>query len=238
MRSLPLATLCIACLAGCASIRNPVAMPDLRPPDQMFLVDRTPPDGYPGFMVAEGNIYSCRYGIRFQTAREFDPPKGQMLAALLAEFSPRITQHEVMLERFDVYYNQRPKMLRIGHAAGVAALAGAGVYALGPGSSGDIHEGMTSLDKLLVDSSPKIARHPAGEQVGCADANEGEYYASEIAPGHDVVVTWLKLEINGMPYHFRTFYQFRPADKSDVSAGISEAIRRSVKAVAERIELP
>jgi len=57
-------------------------------------MDTTEPDSYPGFMVAEGNIYSCRYGIHHQSQEEFDPPKAQVFATLLARNVPGVTSRE------------------------------------------------------------------------------------------------------------------------------------------------
>lgn len=242
MRTIVFAALGIICLPGCATIRNQVVMADLRPPAQSFLVDRTPTDSYPGFMVGEGNIYSCRYGIHHQSSREFEPPKDQILAALLVQFLPEISRHEVLLHRFDVYFNDRPKALRLGHAAGAAAVTGAGAAAgthfIVPDNTDEVNNNVATFDQILIDPDPETTRHQAGKQVGCANAKEGEYYALEISGEHEVVVTWLKFEVNGTPYHYRTFYQFQPSGKLEVSAGIAEAIRLTVEVAAQRIVLP
>lgn len=219
-----------AALGGCAVMDNHVSMGDVQAPAQAFVVDQTQPDDYPGFMSAEGNIYSCRYGIHFESADEISPPKAQLFAALLAKATPAITSHKVVLERFDVYYNHRLKALH-----GASAMGGvAGSMAEGAAKQ---NKDVFTFDKLMIDTNPDVERHPGENHVGCDDAHEGEYYPSEISGGHDVVVTWLKFTVDSRPYYFRTYYQYQPATKPEIAAGISEAIKMSINGIAPRIQL-
>lgn len=231
--ALPLLALSLLGLGGCASLDRPVAMTDLQAPAQQYLSDQTAPDDYPGFLAGEGNDFSCHYGIHFETREEFSPPKVQLFTDLLAQDLPAITSHKVVLERFDVYYNYRLKLL---HRLGQSGIGGAIGYSLDE-SAALQNMGVFTYDKLLVDTKPEVDRYPGKNQVGCDNAHEGEYYPSEISGGFDVVVTWLKFTVDGQPYEFRTFYQFQPQDKPATLAGIDEAIRVSVQGVAQKIQL-
>jgi hypothetical protein len=195
-------------------------------------VDHTLPDSYPGFLIGEGNDLSCRYGIHFESRQEFNPPKVQMFADLLARALPQITTHRVVLERFDVYYNHRLEAL------GVLA-SGESHTVLGDELEKAAHQnqGLYFSDKLLIDTNPEVDRHPTKNQVGCTNSHEGEYYSEEISGGYDVVVSWFEFSVDGHPYEFRTFYQLQPKDKAAIASGINEAIRMSVEQIAKKIKL-
>jgi hypothetical protein len=220
-------------LSGCASLNHPVQMANLAAPSQHYLLDQTQPDDYPGFLVGEGSIYSCRYGIHYEASDEFTPPKAQMFADLLAQALPQITTHSVVLLRFDVYFNQRLQRLHEAANAGVGGIVGSTLSE----QAALQNMGVFTYQKLLIDTNPEVDRHPGENQVGCDNDHEGEYYPSEISGGYDVVVSWFKFTVDGQPYEFRTFYQFQPQDKAAVSAGIDEAIRMSVQGIAQRIKL-
>src|SRR5579863_9048845 len=87
-------------LGGCAVMNKPISMTDLRPPVQQYVEDQSPDDDYPGLLTGEGNDYSCRYGIHFESKEEYTPPKAQLFADLLAQDLPAITTHKVVLQRF------------------------------------------------------------------------------------------------------------------------------------------
>jgi hypothetical protein len=216
-------------LVGCASLDHKVAMTNLQQPSSHFLVDETKPDDYPSFAAGEGNIYSCRYGIHYQSADEFDPPKAEIFAALLAEQLPSIVNHNVELERFDVFLNQRLKYL---HMVG-RGMGGAVGEAIA--SVGTVNLNVYTFKKIQIDSSPGTVVHLEENMVGCDNAFEGEYYASEISGGHDVVVTWLKFRVDETTYHFKTYYQFQPADDVEATNGVAEAIRMSIEGIAPKI---
>jgi hypothetical protein len=229
--------LCGAVLAGCSTLDHPVSMAEVAPPAQKFVTDNTKPDDYPGYLAGEGNDFGCRYGIHHQATADFDPPKAQVFAALLARARPEILSHQVVLDRFDVYLNRRLHMLHILGSGGVGGAVGA---AIGQANEGAARQNASvfAVDKLILDTDPETNRHPGQNQVGCDNQHEGEYYPSEISGGHDVVVTWLRFSVDGKPYHLRTFYQFQPEfDKARIAAGIKEAMTLSVQAVAPRIEL-
>ena len=234
--SLLLLAVSLTGLSGCASLNRPVAMTDLHAPAQQYVADQTPADDYPGFLAGEGNDFSCHYGIHFESQEEFSPPKPQIFADLLAQDVPAITTHKVVLQRFDVYYNYRLKIL---HALGSAGIGGAVGSTIEQMNEQAAHQnaGIFTFDKLLIDINPEADRHPGENQVGCDNAHEGEYYPSEISGGYDVVVTWFKFTVDDHPYEFRTFYQFQPEDKPATLAGINEAIRMSVQGVAQKIQL-
>jgi hypothetical protein len=231
-----LALACAIAMGGCAAMDHKVILADLQQPSQPFVVDRTQPDSYPGFLGGEGNDLSCRYGIHHQSANEFSPPKAQLFAGLMTQALPSITSHKVVLERFDVYFNHRLHAL---HTLGAGGLGGTLGDAIREANERAAHQNITvfTFDKLLIDTNPDVDRHPGENQVGCDNRHEGEYYPSEISGGHDVVVTWLKFSVDGHPYDFRTYYQFQPEGKDNVIAGIKDALQMSVQGIAPRIQL-
>ena len=213
-----------------------VSMADLKQPSQQFVVDQTRADDYPGFLTGEGNDLGCRYGIHFESATEFAPPKAQMFSALLANASPRITTHKVVLQKFDVYYNYRLRALHTLGSGGVGGFVGAAIQQTNDQAARQ-NLSIFVVDKILIDTKPGENRHPDQNQVGCDNRGEGEYYPSEISGGHDVVVTWLKFTVDNRLYYFRTYYQFQPGNKAEIAAGISEAIQMSIRNIALRIQI-
>ena len=226
MRTLAVGIACAISLAGCAVADHKVVLDDLQQPPRAFVVDRTQPDSYPAFLRGEDNGASCRYGIHHESTSEFSPSKAQLFAKLLSKAVPSIATHEVVLERFDVYYNHRLLAL---HSLGTGGMGG-----LVPARQ---NTAVFTFDKLLIDTDPDTDRHPYEDQVGCKNRHEGEYYRSEVGGVYDVVVTWLKFTVDGHPYYFRTFYQLQPENYNDISAGIKTALQTSLQAIAPRIQL-
>jgi hypothetical protein len=230
--SLPLLVLSIMGLSGCASLDRPVAMTDLHTPVQQYVDDQSPADNYPGFLTGEGSDFSCRYGIHFESKQEFSPPKAQLFGDLLAQDLPTITSHKVVLQRFDVYYNYRLKILHALGNAGIGGIIGSTMAQ----QAAYQNMGIFTFQKIFIDTNPEVDRYPGQNQVGCDNAHEGEYYPVEISGGYDVVVSWFKFTVDGRPYEFRTFYQFQPQDKPATLAGINEAIRMSVLGISQKIQ--
>lgn len=221
-----------AVLSGCATLQHPVAMTGLQRPALDYVVDESKPDDYPGFLAAEGNIYSCRYGIHYETPAEFHPPRAQMFADLLASSLPGITTHHVVLKRFDVYFNERLGRLNVAGGL-IGGLVGAAIA-----QSGEINKNVFTFQKIIMVSNPLQVKHnPKEHQVGCDNAHEGEYYASEITGGNDVVVTWLSFDVDDLPYRFESYYQFQPDSTAKMSAGISEAMRMTIEGAASKVDL-
>lgn len=231
MKKLSFGVFVLLCLAGCAPL-NQIVMSDLEHPGPQFVVDQTKPDDYPAFLTGEGNIYSCHYGIHYESAKEFHPPKAQMFADLFAKALPEITDHRVVLKRFDVYYNRRlAELAGFGNAMGGAI--GAAIA-----SAGNVNKNVFIFKKIILVSDPLSIKHdPTEHQVGCDDAHEGEYYASEITGGNNVVITWLTFDVDGKPYRFKSYYQFQPHGKEKAPQGIAEAIRMTIDGVASKIKL-
>gem|GEM_PF-1354493 len=230
---IPLLSLAAA-LTGCATFDRPIDMTDTPMAAQSYVTDQTPDDDYPGFLTGEGNDYSCHYGIHMESKGEYSPPKAQIFANLLAQDLPAITTHKVVLQRFDVYYNHRLRQL---NALSNAGLGGSIVASMNYAAAHQ-NMGIFTFDKLIMDTKPEVDRYPGQNQVGCDNAHEGEYYPSEISGGYDVVVSWFKFTVDDHPYEFRTFYQFQPGDdKQAQTAGIDDAIRMSVKGIAQQIQL-
>ncbi|HET7569154.1 MAG TPA: hypothetical protein VFK96_01025 [Gammaproteobacteria bacterium] len=213
-------------------------MSDLAAPSSRFVVDETKPDDYPGFMLGEGNIYSCRYGIHLESADEFHPPKAQMFAEILAQALPGIVHHRVVLKRFDVYFNKRTNTLKTANGAIIGGIIGGVVGAAIINSGGD-NDNVSVFKKIILIRNPLDVKHsPDAHQVGCDNAHEGEYYASDIAPGNDVVVTWLTFEVDSEPYRFESYYQFKPhSEKNAVQRAIPNAIRMTIEGAASKIKL-
>ncbi len=232
MRRIAFCAAMIIGLSGCATLQHTVTMPGLKRFRSDYVVDRSKPDDYPGFLAGEGNIYSCRYGIHYETPDEFHPPRAQMFAALLAKSLPGVTRHRVVLRRFDVYFNYRLAML---HVAGGAI---GGIIGGAIAQSGDVNKNVFTFKKIILVTDPLQIRHnPKEHQVGCDNAHEGEYYASEITGGNDVIVTWLSFDVDGMPYQFESYYQFQPNGRGSVAAAIAEAIRMTIEGAATKVSL-
>lgn len=229
------ARLCIACVvvalaAGCTPARN-MTLTGVPEPARAFVTDATPPDNYPGFGAAEGNIYSCRYGIALQRAEEFIPPKARMFEALLAAEWPELQSREVVLHRFDVYANRRLKLLS--QAGGmIGGIIGGSISSAANRATGT----QVFQERLVVHVDPDPAFVPDDENpIGCNGRGEGEYFASQVSAGHSVIVTWLRFDVDGAPYHFRTFYPHQEDEGDDVERAKLEAVRLSVAAVVEHM---
>lgn len=232
MRRTILPSLLAALLCGCGLVRHEVKFDGVEPAAGAYVRDATEPDGYPPFGFAEGYIFSCRYGIHHQSREDFDPPKDQVFAALLAKNLPVVVKHEVVLQRFDVYYNHRLKALK------QASIGTGGIVGQIMAETARQNENVFTYKQILIDLDPASHPRPKNEnQVGCDDANEGEYYASEITGGADVIVTWLKFTIDGKPYHVRSFYPFHPEEKPEVAQAIRKAIGLTVEGASTRIRL-
>ena len=232
MRRIACCAALIIGLSGCATLQHTVAMPGLRRFKSDYVVDQSRPDDYPSFLAGEGNIYSCRYGIHYETPGEFHPPRAQMFAALLAKSLPGIARHRVVLRRFDVYFNYRLAML---HIAGGAI---GGIVGRAIAQSGEVNKNVFTFKKIILVTDPLQIKHdPKEHQVGCDNAHEGEYYASEITGGNDVVVTWLSFDVDKVPYQFESYYQLQPDNQSSIALGIAEAIRMTIEGAATKVRL-
>ena len=196
-----------------------------------YVVDKTTPDSYPGFMVAEGNIYSCRYGIHHQSREEYDPPKAVVFGTLLAKSVPGVTSHKVTLQRFDVYYNHRIKALGVAGSA-IGGVVGAGIR----GSAADAAElsGPFVFQDVIIDPDPLRKQDPGERWIGCDDEHEGEYSPKAIGGG-DVVVTWLQFTVDGAAYHFRSFFPVQPEKSGDMETGIASAVSLTIAGIAPRV---
>ncbi len=222
--------LVVAGISGCSSLKNNVVMPNVSAPQAEYVLDHTTSDDYPSYMVAEGNIYSCRYGIHHQSLAEFSPSKVAIFGSILRQQLPSAAQHRVVLTRFDVYHNQQLKLLRMtGSALG-------GVFEIYFTERASVNDGVFSSEKFQVERNPGSSSTSAEKIVGCDQAFEGEYDASQISAFHDVVVTWLVFSVDSVDYKLRTFYQFLPASKPDIAIGIEDAIRMSIQAAAMLVD--
>jgi hypothetical protein len=216
-------------MVGC-KVTPPVKIEGLEV-NKPYLIDSSKELDYPGFMAGAGNIYSCRYGIYYKRSDEFTPTKDIVFSGLLSKYLPNIETHKVELFRFDVFYNKRLKQLQAAsYMGGIAGMMAADAAKRG------FYGFMT--EDLLVDSVPETYPLKTDEiSVGCDDHNEGEYFPSRVSGGHDVVVIWLKFEIDEKPYHFRTLYEFQPSTEEAIQNGIGKAIESSIARIASKIEI-
>jgi len=237
MRRAALAVLLMSGVTGCATMSHSVKYEQLDASSGAYVQDETKPDAYPGFLAAEGNIYSCRYGIHHQSREEFEPPKAEVFAKLMAKHQPTVTSRRVVLQRFDVYYNHRLKALGTGTAAAGGAVGGAvGATIQSSGqSAAAVNRDVFTFKKIVIDPDPLRKQDATEHWVGCDDEHEGEYSARTVSGGSDVVVTWLQFTIDGTPYHFRSFYQFQPEKQGDVEAAIAAAVALTVEGISPRI---
>lgn len=219
-------------LSGCAP-KQVVHMDAPHAGSLSFLEDATGEDDYPSILAGEGNIYSCRYGIHFYVKDEFVPPKAAVFADLLAESKPAIATHKVRLTRMDVYRNWRLRLL-----SGAGKSMGGGVgYAIAD-SADKANNPTTTLDRFALTENPGDGRHGRTDnQIGCDGAGEGEYFASDVNGGRDVIVIWLEFDVDGRPYKFRSAYQFNYDSVPGNDKAVAEAIRETVTAAAAKVSL-
>lgn len=237
MRRAILAALLASSATACATVNHKVKYEQLDASPTSYVVDEMKPDSYPGFLAAEGNIYSCRYGIHHESQDEFEPPKAEVFAKLLAKYEPKVTSRRVVLQRFDVYYNHRLKAVATGTTAAggaVGGAVGASIQSSGQDAAA-VNRNVFTFKKIVIDAAPLRKQDPTEHWVGCDDEHEGEYSAKAITGGSDVVVTWLQFTVDGAPYHFRTFYQFQPEKSGDVEAAIASAVALTVEGISPRI---
>jgi hypothetical protein len=237
MRRAILAALFVSSTTACATMHHKVKYEQLDPSPASYVVDETKPDAYPGFLAAEGNIYSCRYGIHHQSQDEFEPPKVEVFAKLLAKYDPKLTSRRVVLQRFDVYYNHRLKAVASGTAAAggaVGGAVGASIQSSGQDAAA-VNRSAFTFKKIVIDPDPLRKQDPTEHWVGCDDEHEGEYSANTVTGGSDVVVTWLQFTVDGRPYHFRSFYQFQPAKNGDVEVAIAAAVGLTIEGISPRV---
>lgn len=217
-------------VAGCMPAR-PMTLKGVSPAPRAFVIDATSPDAYPGFGAAEGNIYSCRYGIAFQRAQEFKPDKARMFEALLVSEWPEAADRQVVLHRFDVYDNRRLKMLSFAGSFIGGAVGREIAMAANRASGRLVH-----LDRLVVHVDPDPSFVPDDENpIGCNGRGEGEYFASQVSAGHSVVVTWLRFDVDGVPFHFRTFYPYQEDEAERIEHAKLESVRLSVRAATAMV---
>jgi hypothetical protein len=226
-----LAALITALAAGCTSQPKRMVFLDDAASGPAFVRSELPPDRYPSFMAAEGNIYSCRYGIRLLKSADFEPPKTQLFERVLAESMPAVAENDVVLKRFDVYYNWRLRLLGFVGSSAMGAIVTVPARSASRQNK-DVWTDETFHVELVGDSSGS----QRGNQVGCDDAGEGEYFAGEVRGGHDVIVTWLRFAIDEQDYHLRSFHQFVYAGEDSVLQNAIAAVLRTIRSVPALVE--
>jgi hypothetical protein len=237
MRRVILAVLFVSSATGCATMNHKVKYEQLDALPTSYVADEMKSNTYPGFLAAEGNIYSCRYGIHYLSQDEFEPTKREVFAKLLAKYDPAATSRRVVLQRFDVYYNHRLKAVATGSAAAggaVGGAVGASIQSSGQDAAA-VNRNVFTFKKIIIDPDPIRKQDPTEHWVGCDNEHEGEYSAKTVTGGSDVIVTWLQFTVDGTPYHFRSFYQFQPEKKGDIETAIAAAVTLTVEGITQRM---
>lgn len=178
-------------LAGCSSL--PVAHIQSTPlpqKDNVTFTDQRTSPSEPTYMLGEGSLYSCHYGISRLKEEAIVPDRMTLLHAYLDnEVFKGDKPRSVVVTRFDIYWNR--------HAASEQNMFG-GFWT--PGSV-----------------------------VGCKDADEGEYSASEVVNAQvSPIVIYLYLTIDGKEYKVRNVYPSPSESESITTANWSQALSNAV----------
>jgi len=190
-------------------------------------------DSYPSFMAAEGNIYSCRYGIALVKSDSFQPPKEHIFASYLKKYRPDINTSQITLRQLDVYHNNRLEMLA-GAGAAVGGIIGGSIAH----SALKSQKGFSNSKLKVYDLNKGSYAVPGENAVGCDDKHEGEYYTSRVTGGSSVIVSWFNLEYAGKFYRYRTTYEYQSegADpRAEKAAAIEKAFESSVRSIDDQI---
>jgi len=223
-------------ITGC-SINHPLKIQGLTEQKKVFVENKLQKDSYPGFMSAEGYIFSCRYGIHYMTEKEISPAKEKIFASLLSKYFPDVVNHKVTLHRFDMYYNWQVRALTVAGQAIGGALGG-GIIADSVTGKANALQGGYAYEDLIVQINPEKA-HLLDDQnyVGCKGAYEGEYLTGLVSGGHDAVVVWLNFNIDGKPYRFKTYYQTQLDESGGIPQAVEMALEKSFKAIATKFTI-
>ncbi|HET9033308.1 MAG TPA: hypothetical protein VFN25_10425, partial [Dokdonella sp.] len=136
--------------------------------------------------------------------------------------------------QFDVYRNYRLRSL-----SGTRAMGGA-IFTAVAGAADRKNSKALDLERFAIRSDPGDGRwNPDENQVGCDGRGEGEYYASEVNGGSDVVVIWLKFAVDDKLYSFRSAYQYHFDEAASLTGEdkIKEAIEMTIASIASKIVL-
>lgn len=202
-----LCSLVTVVVAGCSTL--PVAqMSAASPPvnnNVKFIDERTSPSAGP-FMFAEGNIFSCHYGIKKIGPKAMQPDRMALLHSYLAnQIFSGAQEHTAVVKRFDIYWNQD---VALRHQAGLP-FALAGEAAASAATSGVV--------------------------LGCKNAEEGEYYSAEVPPGnYSAIVVYLRVVLDGQTYNVRTAQPLLEdsTTKSQWPAALADAVNKTFGTLA------
>lgn len=192
-------------------------------------------DDYPSFMAGAGNIYTCRYGINFLASDKFTPPKEHVFAAYLTKHRPDVNLSQVKLKRFDLYHNQRLELLDKAGSSVIGGAVGAAISA-----NALSHQTGFSDKKLRLYDLTQSGYTVAGENaVGCDGRREGEYYASRVTGGSNVIVSWFDFEYAGKQHSYRTTFEFQNEGSGIMNEYVQEAVatamESSIRGFANRL---
>lgn len=203
-------------MCGCASL--PVAqIPTVAIPqaDKVLFEDqRVSPSAGP-FLFAEGNVYSCHYGIKKIGDGAMQPDR---MTALHSYLDNRVFKdgkpHTVIVTRFDIYWNQHVTGER-----GVFGLAG---------------EAISSSGYVIGCKGAEEGEYYSSE------VPSPEYYASG-TPGkfnYSAIVIYLRSKIDGQEYNVRTVYPvLEDSDtKSRWPANLTAAVDKAFATLGSMVE--
>ncbi|WP_152982485.1 hypothetical protein [Stenotrophomonas humi] len=212
-------------LNGCAAnLRRDLVVPNLAQPAAPFVVDATTQDEKRAFLAAEGNIYSCWYGIHQLSQKEFTPPKAKMFESMLAGAVPEVVTHRVVLERFDVFHNVQGNLSRSARTAASAVLY------MNPAN---YIVRVDPSESFWFERDPYARR--GGRAVGCMEGEDGSYFERDVITGHAVIVVWVKFRVDDVPFAFKSYYQHQAIDKASVAQATDVALKETMQGVAEKL---
>ncbi|MNV10273.1 hypothetical protein D3C71_1007870 [compost metagenome] len=212
-------------LNGCAAnLRRDLVVSNLAQPAAPFVVDATTQDAKRAYLAAEGNIYSCWYGIHQLSQSEFTPPKAEMFESMLAGVIPEVVTRRVVLERFDVFHNVQGNLSRSAMTTASAVL-----YE----SPASYIVRSAPNESFWFEKDPYARR--GGTAVGCMEGEDGSYFERDVVTGHAVVVVWLKFRVDDVPFAFKSYYQHQATDKAAVAQVTDVALKETMQGVAEKL---
>lgn len=192
-------------------------------------------DNYPAFMAAEGNIYSCRYGIGLVTGEKFSPAKEHIFAAYIKKFRPDINVSQIKLTQVDIYFNQRLQLLDMAGASVIGGAVGAAIS----NQARSNQTGISDRKLRLYDLVTTDYVVPGENAIGCDGNEEGEYYASRVTGGSSVIVSWFSFEYGGKFHRYRTTYETQTekpvTTNEDKQQAIQLALESSISSFADQL---
>jgi hypothetical protein len=169
------------------------------------------------FLSAQGNIYSCLYGISRIKESETLPERLDYLRSVINGSSVQDAVHVITITRFDIYVNSQAE-LKDSMPSTITPASGS--FAAG-----------------AVQGAVGAAAKHNGAVVGCEGTDTGEYAADEREEHGRPVIVYLDGEADGKPFKIRQIVFSKDAngfDKIHLSSEVQECIAlATAKLIAE-----